>query len=225
VNAFHAFGALFALWAIALAGLGITRSEFPRSRGQALVVGMLSVLLAVAAIGWIITGALEEEKEEGATARRPVAGEGGARTPRLSADPGGELRFDTRSLEARAVPVTIAMANPSSVPHNVSIERHGVNQEGETVGQGGRSTVRAELRPGEYDFYCSVPGHSGSCTPRSPSRGRSRGPGVAAVTIDRPRRRRFLRRGPEDRAPDREPSRTAETGRRELRLAGRPGRG
>jgi hypothetical protein len=42
---------------------------------------------------------------------------------------------------------------------------------------------------------------------------------------DRPRRRRFLRRGPEDRAPDREPSRTAETGRRELRLAGRPGRG
>jgi uncharacterized cupredoxin-like copper-binding protein len=51
------------------------------------------------------------------------------------------------------------MANPSSVPHGVLIEGHGVNQEGETVGLGGRSTARVELRPGEYDFYCSVPGH------------------------------------------------------------------
>jgi uncharacterized cupredoxin-like copper-binding protein len=51
------------------------------------------------------------------------------------------------------------MDNPSSVPHNVSIEGRGVDEEGETVSQGGSSTVRAELRPGEYDFYCSVPGH------------------------------------------------------------------
>jgi plastocyanin len=159
VNAFHVLGALFALWAMTLAGLGITREDFPRSRGQALAVGTLSVLLAIAAIGsGIITGALEEEEEEGAAAMR-AGGEGGARTLRLSADPGGELRFDTRSLEARAGQVTIEMANPSSVPHNVSIEGDGVDQEGKTVGQGRTSTVRAELRPGEYDFYCSVPGH------------------------------------------------------------------
>jgi plastocyanin len=92
--------------------------------------------------------------------RRPAAGEGGACTLRLSADPGGELRFDTRSLEAPAGQVTIEMANPSSIAHNVSIEGGGVDQEGETVSQGGTSTVRAELRPGEYEFYCSVPGHS-----------------------------------------------------------------
>jgi hypothetical protein len=69
VNAFHVFGALFARWAIVLAGLGITRSDFPRSRGEALAVGTLSVLLAIAAIGsGIVTGALEEEKRKG---RRP----------------------------------------------------------------------------------------------------------------------------------------------------------
>jgi uncharacterized cupredoxin-like copper-binding protein len=34
-----------------------------------------------------------------------------------------------------------------------------VEEEGRTVGQGGTSTVTADLRPGEYDFYCSVPGH------------------------------------------------------------------
>jgi uncharacterized cupredoxin-like copper-binding protein len=40
-----------------------------------------------------------------------------------------------------------------------SIEGPGVNEEGETVGEGGRSTVRVALRRGRYDFYCSVPGH------------------------------------------------------------------
>jgi plastocyanin len=123
-------------------------------------VGTVSVLLAVAAIGsGIITGALEGEEEEGPAAGRPAAGGGAARTLRLSADPGGELRFDKRRSEARAGQVTITMTNPSSVSHNVSIEGDEVHEEGETVGQGGSSTVRAELRPGEYDFYCSVPGH------------------------------------------------------------------
>ncbi|MDQ4024957.1 MAG: hypothetical protein M3217_05630, partial [Actinomycetota bacterium] len=76
---------------------------------------------------------------------------------RLSAGPGGEFRFDRPSLEARAGLVTLVMDNPSSVPHNISIEGRGIDREGETIGKGGRSTVRAELRPGEYDFYWRCP--------------------------------------------------------------------
>jgi plastocyanin len=78
---------------------------------------------------------------------------------RLSADKGGELRFDTRSLEANAGEVEIMMDNPSSLPHNVSIEGDGVHEGGKTVGEGGTSTVGAKLRPGRYTFYCSVAGH------------------------------------------------------------------
>jgi plastocyanin len=126
-----------------------------RGRGS---VCWVSVLLAVSAIGSaIITSALEEEEEE--ETGQPVATERGGSVLRLSADPGGELRFDRQSLEARAGQVTLVMDNPSSVPPNISIKGGGVDQEGETVGKGGRSTVRAELRPGEYDFYCSVSGH------------------------------------------------------------------
>jgi plastocyanin len=159
VNAFHVIGSLFALWAVILAVVGITREGFPRRGPQAFAVGTLSVLLAASTIGSaIITSALEEEEEEQET-REPAAQERGGRELTLSADPGGALRFDTRSLEARAGQVTLVMDNPSSVPHNVSIEGRGVDEEGETVGEGGESTVRAELRPGEYDFYCSVPGH------------------------------------------------------------------
>lgn len=156
-------GGLFAVWAVTLAALGITREDFPRPGRQTLAVGTLSVLLAVGAIGSaIITSALEEEEEaegEGEAAGTPTAAEDGGRTLTLSADPGGELRFDTRALEARAGQVTIQMDNPSSVPHNVSIEGGGVDEEGKTVGKAATSTVTAELRPGEYAFYCSVSGH------------------------------------------------------------------
>ena len=158
MNAFHVLGGLFAVWAVALAAVGITREDFPRGGRQTLAVGTVSVLLAVSAIGSaIITSALEGEEEE--QTAQPAATERGGSALRLSADPGGELRFDRPSLEARAGRVTLVMDNPSSVPHNVSIEGRGVDDQGETVGEGGRSTVHAELRPGEYDFYCSVPGH------------------------------------------------------------------
>ena len=158
MNAFHVIGSLFALWALTLAAVGITREGFPRGGRQTVAVGMVSVLLAVSAIGSaIITSALEEEEEE--ETGQPVATERGGSVLRLSADPGGELRFDRQSLEARAGQITLVMDNPSSVPHNISIEGRGVDQEGDTVGEGGRSTVRAKLRPGDYNFYCSVPGH------------------------------------------------------------------
>ena len=158
MNAFHVIGSLFALWALTLAAVGITREGFPRGGRQTVAVGMVSVLLAVSAIGSaIITSALEEDEEE--ETAQPAAKERGGSALRLSADPGGELRFDRQSLEARAGQITLVMDNPSSVPHNISIEGRGVDQEGDTVGEGGRSTVRAKLRPGDYNFYCSVPCH------------------------------------------------------------------
>jgi plastocyanin len=162
VNAFHVIGGLFAVWAIVLTAIGIRREDFPRPGLQTVAVGTISVLLAASAVGsGIVTSALEEEEEaeEGEAAERQGAGDGSGRALTLSADPAGELSFDTQALEARAGQVTIQMENPSSVPHNVSLEGRGVDEEGRTVGQGGTSTVTAELRPGEFDFYCSVPGH------------------------------------------------------------------
>jgi plastocyanin len=159
VNAFHVLGGLFAVWAVVLTAIGIRREDFPHAGLQTLAVGTISVVLAAAAIGsGIVTSAQETHEEEGEPAEGEGAGaEGGAL--RLSADPAGELRFDTDTLETSAGEVTIEMENPSSVPHNVSIEGRDVNEEGRTVGRGGTSAVTAELQPGEYDFYCSVAGH------------------------------------------------------------------
>jgi uncharacterized cupredoxin-like copper-binding protein len=87
------------------------------------------------------------------------AASGGGHTLKIAADPSGALKFDKSSLTAKAGKVTIVMDNPSDVPHAVEIEGNGVEAEGETVTKGGVSKASAEVKPGEYEFYCPVDGH------------------------------------------------------------------
>jgi plastocyanin len=82
-----------------------------------------------------------------------------ATTLTLKADPKGALKFDKKTLTAKAGKVTIKMTNPSPLMHNVAIKGNGVNKKGKIVGKGGVSTVTATLKKGKYTFYCSVPGH------------------------------------------------------------------
>jgi plastocyanin len=87
-------------------------------------------------------------------------GGGGASTNlKLSADPGGALKFDKSSLTAKAGNVTITMDNPSGIPHGVAVEGNGVDKDGNIVNKGGKSTVTVKLKAGKYEFYCPVPGH------------------------------------------------------------------
>ena len=87
----------------------------------------------------------------------PSGGEGSKLT--ADADPGGQLKFTVDQLEGKAGSITITMANPSAIPHAVGIKGDGVDEQGETVEKDGTSEVTAELKPGEYEFYCPVPGH------------------------------------------------------------------
>jgi hypothetical protein len=66
VNAFHVCGSLFAAWALIVSFLGITRENFPPTDAAARVVGAISIILCLAAIGTAIyTSATEEEESEG----------------------------------------------------------------------------------------------------------------------------------------------------------------
>ena len=94
---------------------------------------------------------------ETTTEEQPSAG--GGTELKADADPSGQLKFTVDKLEAKAGKVTITMNNPSDLPHAIEVEGNGVEEEGETVEKGGTSSVTAELKPGEYEFYCPVPGH------------------------------------------------------------------
>jgi uncharacterized cupredoxin-like copper-binding protein len=80
---------------------------------------------------------------------------------KLSADPGGQLRFTKSKLTAKPGKVTLVMDNPSSagMDHGISIEGNGVDQDGPIVAAGKTSMVSATVKKGTYTYYCPVPGH------------------------------------------------------------------
>jgi uncharacterized cupredoxin-like copper-binding protein len=85
-------------------------------------------------------------------------GGGASSTVKLTADPGGALKFDTTKLSAKAGKVTVVMDNPSSTPHAVEVEGNGVEEETKTLTQG-TAKMTVDLKPGKYEFYCPVDGH------------------------------------------------------------------
>jgi plastocyanin len=158
INAFHIVGGLFALWAVTVTFLGLSREGFPRTRAQTYAVGAISLLLAAGSItSAVVVGILESDEHESEAAPPPSGGAGERLS--LSADSGGQLRFDKKSLSARPGTVTVAMRNPSQIEHDVAIEGGGVDEKGKVVKGGDTSAVRASLKPGTYTFYCSVDQH------------------------------------------------------------------
>ena len=85
-------------------------------------------------------------------------GGGGASTVKLTADPGGALKFDKTTLSAKAGKLTIVMDNQSQTPHAVEVEGSGVESKTQTV-TGGSAKVTVDVKPGKYEFYCPVDGH------------------------------------------------------------------
>lgn len=104
------------------------------------------------------TGANAGQQSGGQGQTAPPGGT--VKTLLLTADPGGQLRFDKDALAAPAGNVRITMNNPSPVGHNIALEGPGLPQKaGPVVQKGGASEVEATLKPGTYTFFCSVPGH------------------------------------------------------------------
>ncbi len=63
MNAFHVLGGIAAIWAVAVAVVGIRREDFPG--GAEKIVGAISVLIVVATISAAIITAANEEEEQG----------------------------------------------------------------------------------------------------------------------------------------------------------------
>jgi plastocyanin len=91
--------------------------------------------------------------EKGAAAKGP----GG--TLQLEADP-SQIAYNTTKLSSKPGKVTIDLNNPSSLEHDVAIESESGEEiaASETVAKG-KTSVTAELAPGTYTFFCTVPGH------------------------------------------------------------------
>jgi uncharacterized cupredoxin-like copper-binding protein len=77
----------------------------------------------------------------------------------IPADPGGALAYTYGAAQASGGQVEIDSPNKSSIDHDISLEGNGVSEHGEVVKNGGVSKINVSLKPGDYTFFCSVPGH------------------------------------------------------------------
>ena len=77
----------------------------------------------------------------------------------LSIPVGVGLTYEFADAEAPTGPLTIDSVNDQPVEHNIAVDGGGVDEKGPVVTDGGTSTIEVDLDPGEYAFYCSVPGH------------------------------------------------------------------
>lgn len=99
-------------------------------------------------------GATAEEQEQPA---QSAGGAGGTLT--IAADESA-LAYDKTELETSAGEVTIDFDNPSPIPHDVVVRGQDGNDIGGTdVITQSEASVTLDLEPGDYQFYCSVPGH------------------------------------------------------------------
>jgi plastocyanin len=120
------------------------------------------IAVAPVAIALVVAGCGSSNSGQNAAATAtPTAQSGGGQLIKLSADPGGQLRFNTSTLKAKPGKVTLRMTNPSSagMDHGIAVEGNGVDSDGPTVAPGNVSSVTVTLKKGTYTFYCPVPGH------------------------------------------------------------------
>jgi len=99
-----------------------------------------------------------EGSQEEAGGTQSSKGAEASTTLKLAADPTA-LAFDQTELTAKAGKVTIDFDNPAALEHNVVIEEDGKELAGFEPITEGEETLSADLKPGTYTFFCSVPGH------------------------------------------------------------------
>lgn len=139
--------------------------EYPR-RGSIMKPHLVRGQDAIDVAAYVAYAAAKPGEDSGALAAagapeqsdEPAVAEGGVLE--IPADPTGALAYTFAAAEAPAGEIEIDSVNDSSVDHNIAIEGDGVSEEGEVVQGGGTSSVVANLKPGEYTFLCTVPGHA-----------------------------------------------------------------
>jgi hypothetical protein len=65
VEGFYIAGGVLAAWALIVTAIGVTREDFPRTPGATRIVGAISIVLVVTAIGLAIYLSATEEEESG----------------------------------------------------------------------------------------------------------------------------------------------------------------
>jgi plastocyanin len=177
---FYVFGIALVLSALALSALGFRSESFPPSR--VVLAGVVAYFMALvgATTTFAVLNARDEQRKRDAeqaeaAATVPAGGEqtttttgttttaeaaqGGKETLKVSSPADGSTVFEPSKLTAKAGSVTIDYDNPSPVDHSIAIEGGGETLDESEIAADTTLTASADLEPGRFVYYCTVPGH------------------------------------------------------------------
>jgi plastocyanin len=177
---FYAFGIALVLSALALSALGFRSESFPPSR--VVLAGVVAYFMALvgATTTFAVLNARDEQRKRDAeqaeaAATVPAGGEqtttttgttttaeaaqGAKETLKVSSPADGSTVFEPSKLTAKAGSVTIDYDNPSPVDHSIAIEGGGETLDESEIAADTTLTASADLEPGRFVYYCTVPGH------------------------------------------------------------------
>lgn len=174
MSAYYVIAIVIAVGAIVLSAIGLTREDFPPTdrAGRAVMAGTLLVVVG-GVIALLATTHVEHPREEAAEAAAEEKAGGEAKPGRPTQAEAGQkvgVKEDEFSIaldgskELKPGPYTFEVANAGKIEHDLAIEGEALPKEPKTplIEPGKSATLNADLKPGKYKLYCTVPGHEQS---------------------------------------------------------------
>jgi plastocyanin len=179
-TAFYVLGICLATLALAVTAIGLRDSKAFSSKTAARAGILVFVVLVVGTTTFAVRysrneqtdrraklaaeekqqgsqGAAAAPSQPGAQTKQPVVkGPGG--TVKLAADP-TQIAYATKALSSKPGKVTIDFNNPAPLQHDVAIAKGSQELAKSPLISQSSTSVSADLAPGKYVFYCTVPGH------------------------------------------------------------------
>jgi plastocyanin len=171
-TAFFVLGTCLAVLAMIVSAAGLRSSDAFSSklavRGGLLIFAVFVVATATFAVRYSQdeqtdrrAALASEEASQGATqppAQAAPAAGGPGGTVKLAADP-TQIAYVQKSLSSKPGKVTVDFDNPAQISHDVAIAQGSQEIAKSDLITQSKTSVSADLAPGSYDFYCTVPGH------------------------------------------------------------------
>jgi uncharacterized cupredoxin-like copper-binding protein len=130
---------------------------------------LLMPVAALAALALIAAGCGSSKKSSSSsssstpktTASAPASGGGGASAGGATVtEDATDFKFSQPKATAKSGAVTIKLDNQGQTGHAISVEGKGVEEKKtSTIGPGQSTSLKVNLKPGKYEFYCPVDGH------------------------------------------------------------------
>jgi plastocyanin len=176
-TAFFVLGSCLALLALTVTAVGLRDSKAFSSNAVARAGIVIFILLVLGTTAFAVRYSIDEQHdrqqklaaEESNVAAAPAGGKqpagqkqaavkGPGGTLQLAADP-TQIAYDRKGLSSKPGKVTIDFDNPAPIQHDVAIAQGSQEIAKSNLVSQAKTSVSAELAPGKYVFYCTVPGH------------------------------------------------------------------